>query len=312
MPKPLISVIIPHLNQEDHLQRCLTSLGVQREERAGEGALFPIEIIVVDNGSTRLPDQIISQFKDTQLLQEPTPGPGPARNRGVVAAKGELLAFIDADCLAHEDWLRVIARTFEDDPEVTVFGGDVRIALVDQAKPTDIEAYESVFAYRQQEYIQKQGFSGTGNLAMRRETYDKVGTFAGIEIAEDRDWGHRATALGIKIQYISGMIVYHPARASFGDLVTKWDRHISHDYDQYAGSIRGKLRWLVLIPALAVSPLWEFFRIAKSHRINTFRERCLAGIVVTKIRIYRSVRMVTLLFKGKDSPASARWNRDSE
>ena len=83
--KPLFSVIIPHLNQSDQLDTCLTSLDEQTVERT----LF--EVIVVDNGSILLPEDVIGRHPGTYLLQEIKPGPGLARNRGVQAAIGDIL-----------------------------------------------------------------------------------------------------------------------------------------------------------------------------------------------------------------------------
>ncbi len=68
-----------------------------------------------------------------------------------------------------------------------VFSGDVRIWRDDTTKFSAIEAYESVFAYRFKMYIEKQGYSGTGNLAVRREDFEKVGPFRGLDVAEDVD-----------------------------------------------------------------------------------------------------------------------------
>ena len=68
-------------------------------------------------------------------------------------------------------------------------GGDVRIWRSDGRKFGAIEAYESVFAYRFKMYIEKQGYSGTGNLAVRRADFARVGPFRGLEVAEDVEWG---------------------------------------------------------------------------------------------------------------------------
>ena len=92
--RPLISVVIPHLNQPEALDTCLTSLDSQSLERL----LF--EVIVVDNGSASIPTDIVVNHSGTRLLQELQPGPGPARNFGVRAANGDIIAFIDADCRA--------------------------------------------------------------------------------------------------------------------------------------------------------------------------------------------------------------------
>ncbi len=152
-------------------------------------------MIVVDNGSRELPEAICAS-RGARLLTEAEPGPGPARNRGVTASSGEILAFIDADCLADPGWLAA-AEGVMADPSATILGGDVRIALADPARPTMTEAYESLYAYRMDRYIAREGFTGTGNLVVRRNVLLDVGPFAGIGVAEDRDWGHRRRRRGI-------------------------------------------------------------------------------------------------------------------
>src|SRR5690606_34065228 len=142
----------------------------------------------------------------------------------------------------------------------------------DPARPTMLEAYESVFAYRQREYIERHGFSGTGNPAMRRAVFDAVGPFAGIEVAEDRDWGRRARALGHAIAYVPEMVVHHPARTSFAAIFAKWDRHTAHDWAERGHGPAARLRWLGRAVAVALSPLAEIGRILASDRIATWRE----------------------------------------
>lgn len=264
-----------------------------------------VEIIVVDNGSNESPTRTCSQFSNVQLEQEAIPGPGPARNKGTIVSHGAILAFIDADCLADENWLATIAGAL--DKTAQIIGGDVRIALVDPHKATMLEAYESIFAYRQQDYIERQGFSGTGNLAMRRTVYDTVGAFAGIEIAEDRDWGRRATKLGYSISYLSDMLVFHPARRSFDELFSKWDRIIAHDFFDYSQKPAGRLRWAFRALGVAASPVFEIRRILTSSRASTWRDRRLAILGLIRIRLYRACRMLMVLWKGA-SVSSRSWN----
>jgi glycosyltransferase involved in cell wall biosynthesis len=303
MSDPLISVVIPHLNQPDHLRRCLDSLATQRFD------LSRVEIIVVDNGSKQSPADICSQFDGVRLVEEFTPGPGPARNLGVKLSRGALLAFVDADCTADPGWLAAIEAELTDAGDTKVIGGDVRIVRRDSRRATMLEAYESIYAYRQEEYITRQGFSGTGNLAMRRHVYDTVGPFCGIDRAEDRDWGQRATHLGFVIRYVPAMTVYHPARQSFDELYAKWDRHISHDFEPYARGYLGRVRWLGLSAAVAVSPLFELRRIVTSHRVATRRERMSAAVAVVRIRMYRASRMLAALLGHASARASRDWNR---
>ncbi|MEP5760234.1 MAG: glycosyltransferase [Litoreibacter sp.] len=302
MSSPLrISVIIPHLNQPDFLRRCLTSLA--------QGTRQPDEIFVVDNGSDTLPEAVVENFEGVELLREPTPGPGPARNCGVEESTGDILAFIDADCLADPDWLAQIEQTFVRTTDAEILGGDVRIAYQDPDQLTVLEAYESVYAYRMDRYIAREGFTGTGNLATRRQIYEAVGPFGGLDVAEDRDWGQRATGAGHDLRYVPGMKVYHPARQTFLELKQKWDRHTAHDYALFRARSFGRVKWLARSLAMAVSPLVEGLRIAKSDRITGLRARLLAIWGVTRIRLYRARIMLALLISDDPDALTGRWNR---
>lgn len=295
-----ISVIIPHLNQPAMLARCLASLA--------EGHRQADEIIVVDNGSASAPTAICQPHPHVRLLYESTPGPGPARNLGVENSVGDVLAFIDADCLADPNWLAVAASAMGD-PASMILGGDVRIAYSDPAHLTMLEAYESIYAYRMDRYIAREDFTGTGNLIVRREVLARVGPFAGIGVAEDIDWGHRATRLGLGIQFVADMKVFHPARTKYGELKSKWDRHIAH---AFMLTNREPLRlavWSAKIIAMTVSPLFEIPQVLVSSRISGGRSRLLALICLTKIRLYRAKTMAWLLAGGDPSVLSGSWNR---
>lgn len=299
----MISVIVPHLDQAEALRSCLASL------RAQTGLRQEAEIIVVDNGSRVLPVEICSAFPGVTLLSQPVPGPGPARNLGVASAKGDILAFIDADCIAGSGWLAEIERCFSAQADFAILGGDVRIACAAPNRLTLLEAYESVFAYRMKEYIAKQGFTGTGNLAVRAEVFAAVGPFGGIEIAEDRDWGQRALRLGYRTHYLPDMIVYHPARKTFAELAKKWERHTAHDFVRIQSQRGWRLRWILRSLAIAASPVAELLRIGRTDRLKGLRSRALAFIGVVFVRCYRFWIMLALAF-GASAPAwSARWNR---
>lgn len=282
------------------LARCLAALAAGRRK--------PDEIVVVDNGSAELPEAVCAAHPGLRLLHEPEPGPGPARNRGIAATTGGILAFIDADCIADPGWLAA-AEAAMADPEATILGGDVRIALADPARLTALEAYESIYAYRMDRYIAKMGFTGTGNLVMRREVFADVGPFAGLAVAEDRDWGRRATARGYRIRYVAGMKVYHPARASFAEIERKWQRQTAHDlYDARAERF-GRVKWAAKMLALAASPLAEIPRILTDDRVSGPRSRLLAFAALARIRLYRAWLMARLLLGGDPDAMSGGWNR---
>jgi glycosyltransferase involved in cell wall biosynthesis len=299
---PLISVIIPHLNQPEGLEVCLNSLESQSLERAR------FEVIVIDNGSTVVPEDVVARHPGTRLLHESQPGPGPARNRGIQAATADIFAFIDADCRAHPDWLRSALHILRLLPERILLGGDVRIWRDDNKPFTAIEAYESVFGYRFKLYIERQGFSGTGNLIVRRADFEMIGPFAGIQIAEDIEWGQRARAVGCTFRYVPEMIVFHPARQSLSELYVKWDRHIQHFLNMAREKPAWRIRWIARALAVLGSPIVDVAKVFASDRIEGASTRFKASLVLVAIRIHRARKMLSLMRASR----GVAWNRNEE
>lgn len=299
----MLSVIIPHLNQAEALEACLASLDAQTLQRD----LF--EVIVVDNGSDVLPEAVVARHPHTKLTLERLAGPGNARNRGVRETAGDILAFVDADCRAHPDWLQNAVRALEAAPHRTVLGGDVQIWRDNQDTFSALEAYESVFAYRFQLYIEQHGFSGTGNLIMRRDDFNFVGPFKGIEVAEDIEWGQRALAAGCTFRFVPDVVVYHPARKTLRELYAKWDRHIQHAINSYrAGKQRWRLRWFARAAGVLASPVVDWTKVLVSPRVFGIWPRIKGIFVLVAVRAYRAWRMITLSLSNRD----VMWNRGEQ
>jgi glycosyltransferase involved in cell wall biosynthesis len=297
--KPTISVIIPHLNQPAALEACLSSL----ERQVLNRDLF--EVVVVDNGSATVPTDIVARHPGAQLLSEPAPGPGPARNAGVGAARGEVLAFIDADCRADPDWLSSILNALLTSKPGTILGGDVRIWQAADTTLNAVAAYESVFAYRFKLYIERHGYSGTGNMAVFRRDFDRVGRFAGVDVAEDMEWGQRAVRAGLQFQYTPDMIVYHPARNSLRELYAKWDRQIAHYRNMAERKRAWQLRWIARALLVLASPAAGAVTVLTSDRLHGGAARLKAIAVLCAVRIHRAIAMLAHLRDRR----SVVWNR---
>src|SRR3989338_7946679 len=97
--KPQVSVVIPSYNSQQHIEKCLMSVLGQKTE-------YTFEVIVVDSSTDATPTIITAQFPTVKLihLNEQT-YPGAGRNIGVQHAQGDIIAFIDSDCVADENWL---------------------------------------------------------------------------------------------------------------------------------------------------------------------------------------------------------------
>ena len=299
---PRISVIIPHLNQPDFLDACLAALEAQTIGRDA------FEVIVVDNGSRELPDAIVARRAGVRLLHEKEPGPGKARNTGVKAALGDVFAFIDADCRAHPKWLEAAEAALEASPPRTILGGDVQIWRDDLRKFTALEAYETIFAYRFKLYIEKHSFSGTGNLVVRREDFEAVGPFAGINVAEDMEWGRRVRAAGRQLRYAPDMIVYHPARVTFRELFVKWDRHIQHAVNSSDGGWSWKARWVARSLAVLASTIVDAPKVLFDARLAGLDTRAKGLAALATVRAYRFWRMLAVM----NSAGAVAWNRDGK
>lgn len=288
----MISVIIPHLN-DGGLEACLLSLEAQK------GYNGPWDVLVIDNGSLAPPQALCDRFERVRLLHEDTPGPGPARNLGAVQAKGDILAFTDADCQVADDWLAEIASGMAD-PSVSVLGGAVNVAFDDPRNPRFTEPYECVYSFRNDQHI-AQGYSASANMAVRSDVFREVGGFGGRDIAEDQDWGLRASRMGHPPTYRASMIVHNSPRVDFSALKRKWARHIAHDYNV----MTSKKTWVFRALSLLASPLLELRLVVTSPKLSGFRERVLCLICLCAVRAYRSWTMIGTMLRGK---AEIKWN----
>lgn len=300
-----LSVVIPHLNEPDQLRGCLASIVRQRSSD------FQIEIIVVDNGSAVVPQEVCDAFDDVKLLLERIPGPGPARNKGAAAAASKLIAFIDADCIATEGWARSIVCAYETDPRVDFGGGEIRIQPARAEKLTTIEAYELVFSYRNDRYVRDYGFSATGNMSVRKKVFETVGPFGGIGTMEDTDWGVKASSEGFRIAFIPDATVLTPPCQSFDELARRWDRHVAHDFKTVPQTFGGKLKWGFKALAVAASPVHGAVQVARTDRLQGLRNKLLAFSCLTRVRFYRARRMLGLLVEDTSAAMVGSWNREN-
>ncbi|MGH8552610.1 MAG: glycosyltransferase family 2 protein [Methylococcales bacterium] len=117
---PSISVIIPVYNAEKFIEEALLCVFQQ--------TLLPDEVVVIDDGSTDSSAQIIKKFPTIYQYQSPQ-GPGAARNAGLTIAKGEIIAFLDADDLWPTDMLQNHIKAFRQNPAWEIVMGNIRLQL---------------------------------------------------------------------------------------------------------------------------------------------------------------------------------------
>ena len=283
---PRVSVIIPHYRDLAGLGRCLDSLALQTYPAA------LAEIIVADNASPEGEAAVAAVAGGrARVIVVTERGAGPARNGGARLATGEVLAFIDSDCVAEPEWLSqgVAALAGHD-----FIGGRVKVLVDDVARMTPVEAFERVFAFDFESYINKKGFTGSGNLFCPRDIFERVGGFRAT-VSEDVEWSHRATGLGYRLGYAPTAIVGHPARKAWPELVAKWRRTIAESYALISEKRGGRVWWLLRTLALPASAVAHTPKVLASPELPTMGQKTAALATLFRIRFWRVAEALRVL-----------------
>lgn len=203
---PLVTVIVPVRDDADGLHRCLTAL---LEQSYPQGR---VEIIVVDDGSRRPVAPVVAAFPGVRIVVRAGGGSYAARNAGLAAARGRILAFTDADCTPRHDWIARGVAFLATHPDCGLVAGHVDVTTGD---PPDIaERYEQVTAFRQEQYATVDRFAATANAWVRREVIEQVGGFDDrLASGGDAEFGMRVAAAGFDVCYAGDVRVAHPARS---------------------------------------------------------------------------------------------------
>lgn len=197
---PIISVIVPIFNSSKTIKQLLMSLMNQSYTKDN------YEIIIVDDGSTDETMEIVMTVvkKNSQpiikiISLEHNYGPATARNRGIMNAGGEIIAFTDADAIPEKDWLKELIEAFDDENV-----GGVRGEIL----TNDYLLFPLRLAPIGNGYK-------TCNIAYKREILNKVGLFDEKfrhPFGEDGDIAHRILNKGFKIKDSPKAIVFHPIK----------------------------------------------------------------------------------------------------
>jgi GT2 family glycosyltransferase len=211
--RPSVSVVVPTYRDWEGLECCLKALVPQHYPRDR------YEVLVVNNAPQEVAPAGIPWPDNAWLVDEAKPGSYAARNRGIAEAQGEVLAFLDADCVPEPGWLESALACLETQGADLVAG---HITLTYRAaRLSPAECYEKAFAFRQAKNVE-QGLAVTANLVVRREVLEVVGGFnEHMMSGGDFEWTRRATSAGFKLVYCPDAVVGHPARSTLASLVQK-------------------------------------------------------------------------------------------
>lgn len=194
-----ISVVIPTYNEEKCIENCLSSVM--------NGSVLPLEIIVADGGSNDKTVEIAKRM-GAVVINNPHKHAAGGRNEGIKIAKGNVIAFIDADCIADKYWLQEIKNTFENE-DIDGLGTYIEPAEF----ANKYERFWGIFSLKmimtygtEPYYVEKKTLNDafiTASCAYTKELLDQLNGFDNwfANNAEDIDICWRALDAGAKLKY---------------------------------------------------------------------------------------------------------------
>ncbi len=217
----VVSVVIPIFNDADRLRVCLSALSRQS---------YPpdlYEVIVVDNGSMDDVAAVTESFQFCRYCRETKIGSYAARNCGVRLARGNILAFTDADCIPDPGWLEHGVTELTRRNTIGIVGGNISVCFRNASHPSLAELVQQFTgSYRQKWHMLSEDHCAlTANLFTYRHVFEHVGPFADEMLScGDKEWGKRVFKAGYELVYGETAIVQHPARETIRELLVKTRR----------------------------------------------------------------------------------------
>jgi glycosyltransferase involved in cell wall biosynthesis len=222
---PTISVVIPVYNSADTIGMCLGSIFAQSYPRNH------FEVIVVDDGSTDETASVARALADAlkeplTVLSQANAGPAAARNAGIRAASGTIVAFTDADCVATPNWLESLVHVFNENPAVAGVGGPLDSA----AKSNTLVARYLLAAdfYRHRTHGGAVDYLLTLNAAVLRSALLDIDGFTerNQAWAEDADLSFRLVHSGYRLLLAqAGSVTHIGVLESIPDFASKLYRY---------------------------------------------------------------------------------------
>ena len=194
-----VSVIVPVFNGEAFLAEAVDSIRRQAYE--------PLEIIVVDDGSTDGTRRIVSGLGgDVKYVYQANSGPAAARNKGLTLAQGNVIAFLDADDRWPDDKLRLQLSCLAANPSVEIVQGHIQIMRLTHAGSTSPEF---------EEFSSPLTGPFVGSTVFRKRVFDTVGLFdETLRDSEDVDWFVRAREHGLSTMVLEPVTLFYRVHES--------------------------------------------------------------------------------------------------
>jgi mycofactocin glycosyltransferase len=285
---PSVTVIVPTRDRADDLDECLAALDRLDYPRDR------LEVLVVDDGSADPAGvtDVVTRHGGRLLVNQGNRGPSYSRNRAAREGAGEILAFVDSDCVAGPGWLRELTPYFSWD-RVGAVGGRV-VGYYTESRLDRYEEVASPLDMGRRPVLEARGagtfYVPTCNLLVRRSVFEDLGGLReDLLVGEDVDFCWRLRAGDDYLVYAPEGMVRHKHRDSLGGMLRRRADYGTSEAPLYAlhtdkrkrfppapaplattallsAALIGMKPWL--LPACLAPPLWDGRRRARHLRRN--------------------------------------------
>lgn len=233
-----VSVVIPNHNAAKTIRECIQSILDNRYE--------DLEVVVVDDLSTDSSVEIAASFKDPRVLilrNETNLGPSGTRNRGIHAAKGRLVLFIDSDTHVNQDCIERHVRTHREMGADIVAGSIEGVHETIFGRADGFSNWWTSIPGSPSRFIERLHVPTT-NLSIKKEVFEEIGLLKeDLRVGEDAEFSRRAIRRGRRIYFNAGIVAYHYDRDSLKS-------YLKHHYDWGLGlaerrSEEAEFSWLI-------------------------------------------------------------------
>lgn len=251
-PRPTVAVAVCTRDRPEQLRRCLDALSRLRSR--------PDELLVVDNGADPRTREVVASCVGARYVVEPRPGLDWARNRALLEARSDVVAFTDDDTQAHPEWVAALGEAFAEEPTAMAVTGLVtplELTTSAQVLFEVLGGFGRGFRRKWFSAAVAQGqvaasvFGGTGgagtgaNMAFRRKPFLALGGFdPALDVGTATGGGgdleafFRVVASGALLVYEPSAVVRHEHRHTFADLLLQMRGHGTGSYSYFLGAGR--------------------------------------------------------------------------
>jgi mycofactocin system glycosyltransferase len=210
--QPTVSIVVPVYNRAHDIDACLESLLSLNYPESKR------EIIIVDDASWDNTAAVVKQYNVRLIIQPENLGQSAARNAGVKVSKGDIIAFIDSDCIADPNWLTELVTYFHD-PRLVLIGGYVDSVFSE----SHLDRYEKVCSplnMGSKPILGKDKhtifYVPTCNMLVKKEIYTQAGGLdEKLRVGEDVDLCWKLMSKGYRLMYVPKGRIKHKHRNHF-------------------------------------------------------------------------------------------------